>query len=447
MHKVRLIFCFIGSFFCLSAVAGSIAIIHLKPANTDESHEVYILPLFPSQSGLGNPSRIGVLATHWNQAELNLLNIPHVTLENDIYILPWHPIRKEYELAGIDKNPAYSVTSRLINQPKAEDLNHLFLGEIPVPQKTEDQYHSYQYKNCHGLGVQGYSLLVKLIEKTLEEITGHHFKKRASPIITSKVVEDTDTFVLEGTSPTPNEESASLQVYRCGLIYLEVPAAAFTAEPSQPPPAPLPCQTFKKLAPLPQTLHERSRAIQIRQNTINSVVTTTNRVIHPIHSDTKVLLQKVLEMEEDVKRASAPQESAQSTKPLQCACKASLCNKNYCVCFQAKKLCSELCQCSTGCKNEDHNDFSSAKPFTDKFQITNGKIVTHKSGCKCRKMCEKKYCACRAAGVICNKKCHSGTICTNREEKALSAIQQVKYIYYSVGALKSLVRTHGVKQD
>ena len=119
----------------------------------------------------------------------------------------------------------------------------------------------------------------------------------------------------------------------------------------------------------------------------------------------------------------------------------------YCQCFNAARICSDLCRC-TSCSNTDSNQRGRSEAvkiildrnptaFDTKFLTVSlfslarrrifhslvgiraksvffnnlqhdprAQMPAHKSGCKCRKsMCLKKYCECFEASVPCGSTC------------------------------------------
>ena len=103
-----------------------------------------------------------------------------------------------------------------------------------------------------------------------------------------------------------------------------------------------------------------------------------------------------------------------------CTCKKTKCLKLYCQCFAVKIYCAGNCRC-LGCHNTMRYDAErqeairiiiSRNPsaFDVKFQKHNlpayAKVLSHKTGCKCRKSaCMKKYCECYAGSVKCSAAC------------------------------------------
>ena len=104
-----------------------------------------------------------------------------------------------------------------------------------------------------------------------------------------------------------------------------------------------------------------------------------------------------------------------------CKCKRSKCLKLYCECFKAQGFCGGDCSCSC-CQNKaGHEDqilearegILARNPLAFMDKITEassqdglGKVGLHTRGCNCKKSrCEKKYCECFQAGVLCTDHC------------------------------------------
>jgi len=131
----------------------------------------------------------------------------------------------------------------------------------------------------------------------------------------------------------------------------------------------------------------------------------------------------VLPVHQELETPAELQEAAPRRK---CNCKKSECLKLYCECFAAQTGCGPECKCQ-GCRNTsehkldveeavkqvlDRNPYA----FDPKIQSretasvsVDGSVITvesHNRGCNCRKSgCQKKYCECYHAGVLCGAKC------------------------------------------
>ncbi|GJQ15804.1 hypothetical protein GpartN1_g7595.t1 [Galdieria partita] len=112
-----------------------------------------------------------------------------------------------------------------------------------------------------------------------------------------------------------------------------------------------------------------------------------------------------------------------------CKCKNSMCLKLYCECFAAGQLCSN-CNCQNCLNDEEHekevlearNAILLRNPTAFEPKMTavpkeDGVVaVKHQKGCNCKRSgCQKNYCECFHAGVLCSDICKCND-CRNREE-------------------------------
>lgn len=97
-----------------------------------------------------------------------------------------------------------------------------------------------------------------------------------------------------------------------------------------------------------------------------------------------------------------------------CTCKKTNCIKMYCECFSVGKMCTPECACF-GCYNHaDHEPvLAKAKQQLKSRSLANNRHA-HR-GCNCKKTnCQKKYCECYNAGLMCSDACNCCSCC-NKE--------------------------------
>ena len=87
-----------------------------------------------------------------------------------------------------------------------------------------------------------------------------------------------------------------------------------------------------------------------------------------------------------------------------CTCKKTKCLKMYCECFALGKICTPECACCSCCHTDENSDLVQKAMVNVK---TKPSRKTNKGGgCTCKKSrCQKKYCECFNAGLICTDAC------------------------------------------
>ena len=109
-----------------------------------------------------------------------------------------------------------------------------------------------------------------------------------------------------------------------------------------------------------------------------------------------------------------------------CNCKKSKCLKLYCECFAAGGYCGPECRCENCANNlesEPERQIAVKQTLERNPAAFRPKIETEKTaashvlGCHCKKSaCQKKYCECFQAGVLCGSNCRC-TECKNNVEQ------------------------------
>lgn len=227
--------------YFLHGQATEILIVHVWPKIEGESHEIYTIPLLPSTQKIREISFLGPRACHWETA--NLGHLKNFGIEyneaTNTYLIPDHPDGKEFQLAKAEENHGYAVTAIQANDIDTTELNNLFLGELSAPSSSILKSSGYEYMNrppddylyTHSLNGPICEQVLQLVETAMKTVTRQAYKKRPTRKITSEGGQVSQSILLEGNYPSPNGTPLHIQVFQCGLIYLEVPEDAFLEEP------------------------------------------------------------------------------------------------------------------------------------------------------------------------------------------------------------------------
>ncbi len=375
VNRLRTFWLYALLFIYLPATAQDILIVHLSTNQEGDSHEIYIFPVYHTES-----HEPGVPKPLWEKSELDFLNIPSVIFDKDssLYIVSGLPAPQqkvtEHPLLSPDNNNSdgYSVTAWPIGDASTLEFDTIFSGahdsnETGITLRGFSYLTpTIEYMLNHALPPTVFFKVIRLMERSLEVVTQQTYPERVDANLSDYANGSMEAgYLMSGHYPAPNGTKVTINIDQNGLIYIEAPQQVFRSDLHSPPEPIIGNESPPVISTLPPPAG-----------------------FSPFPAPAVVTLSPQPKSLPDSDSARA---SSSNRQEVYCKCRKSKCLKHYCSCFSQGNICNKNCKCNN-CKNHSNHVAQrlpviktlGVKLFDDKLETLPGGTVAH-SECYARR--------------------------------------------------------------